>query len=171
MAFVAISSNAQHLSFMGVPMGGNLQTFIQSLKNKGLRIKYSGSHIDEDWVNMTGDFWQFNDVTILIKAPYIDKGVTSVTVQFARANRSTFSQLIQSLDKKYGKHTIERNVIGQGDTKYYWCTQSGNVEIWQTKYSKDDGKCNIEISYYDFPLVKREKEKNAARTKARANDL
>lgn len=172
LSIITLSLSAQHMTFMGVSMGKDIQSFTSQLSNKGLWVVADGSHDDDYWVTMDGDFWDFEGVSVLIKAPFVDGGVSIVTVWNARGNRTTTKKLVASLDNKYGNHTMEHDVIARGDTKYKWHTQKGDVELLHTKYyDNGDGKCNIEISYIDYPQVRRKQQSQTERTRARANDL
>lgn len=172
LSIITLSLSAQHMTFMGVSMGKDIQSFTSQLSNKGLWVVADGTHDNEYWVTMNGDFWEFEGVSVLVKAPFVDGGVSIVSVWDARGNRTTTKNLITSLDSKSGKHTIERDVIIRGDTKCKWHTNKGDVELWHTKYyDEGDGKCNIEISYIDYPQVNRKQLNQTERTRARANDL
>ena len=171
LSLVSITGNAQHLQFMGVSMGGDIRSFTQSLTSKGMTKLYSGTHPEEEWVTMSGDFWMFENVDLLIQAPYADSGTTFVNVSSIRATKSIYTNLISSLDKKYGKHIVKVNQQYSGDQTCIWKTSKGNIEVWRSKYSSDDSKCNVEINYIDYPKVKREKTSANVKVKARANDL
>lgn len=170
LVLVSITAKAQHLQFMGVSMGGDIHTFAQSLTSKGMTKLYSGTHPDEEWVTMSGDFWMFDNVDLVIQAPYADNGTTFVEVSSIRTNKSAYANLLASLDKKYGKHIVKANVRYSGDQKCIWQTSKGNVEVWRSQYSTEDSKCNVEIDYLDYPRIRREKSSNNAKV-ARANDL
>ncbi len=169
-AIVMLQLNAQHLQFMGVTMGGDIRDFAQSLTKKGLSINYSGTHPDEEWITMSGDFWLFNCAYVLIQAPYADNGTTFVQVS-ARANKSTYTKLINSLDRKYGRHTTQSDVRGYGDLKCIWRTNKGNITLWRSQFWSNDAKYNLELEYLDYPRVKRARARARARSKARINDL
>lgn len=173
LSSVSFSMYAQkHLTFMGVPMGQNINTFTEKLIEQGLTIYNSGSHLfgneeDEDWVTLSGPFWYFDSTdNILVKAPYIDKGVSSVLVM-ARANHQTYQKLISTLNTKYGKHQRSINVQFKGDAQYIWITSKGNIEVWRSAFAEDDAQCNVEITYKDYPLVNRTAKKKSKRS----NDL
>lgn len=170
---IAFNMYAQkHLSFMGVPMGQNINIFTERLIERGLTIYNSGSHLfgdeeDEDWATFSGPFWNFDCTdNILVKAPYVDKGVSSVLVM-ARANRPTFQNLISALNTKYGKYHRLINVRFKGEAQYIWITSKGNIEVWRSAFAEDDAQCNIEITYKDYLLVNR----IAKKKRKRSNDL
>lgn len=153
----------QHLTFMEIQMGGNFDTFIQSMIGKDLQVSHKGSHLygtddDEDWCYLSGQFWKFGGVDILVKAPYIDGGVTFVNVSSCRADKETYNLLISQMNRKYGRQITNLNVRYTNDRECIWKTSKGNVIVWRSMFSTDDMKCNIEIEYQDFPYVKR-KEK------------
>lgn len=162
----------QHLSFMGVQMGQDIDSFVNGLVKKGLYINNKGKHIygtddDGNWATLSGAFWYFDDTdNILVKAPYIDKGVSFVQVM-VRANRQTYQKLISALSAKYGKYRRSTNVQFNGDVKCSWITSKGNIEVWRSVFAKDDAQCNLEITYKDYLLVNRAKNKK----NRRSNDL
>ena len=177
---IGLSSNAQsHMKFLGITMGGSITPFTDEMITKGYSPLYSGVYpqsksVDAcSWQNFKGDFWEFENATILVRSYQKDRGVSFVEVQLVRSSRNQFTRLISSTDKKYGKHTII-DEISFGAVMYTWHTPSGNVEIWRSKFSEEDGKCNLTITYKDFTLVKREAQIDADKEKNRAvhnNDL
>lgn len=162
----------RHLSFMGVQMGQDIKYFTDRLTEKGLNICYSGTHLygnneNEYWTTLSGAFWEFDFVdNILVKAPFIDKGVTLVQVM-VRVNNNTYKRLISALDLKYGHHQRNTNIQYSNDVQCVWITSKGNIEVWRSKFSEEDTQCNLEITYKDFLLVQRVTNKR----KARSNDL
>lgn len=61
----------QHLSFMGIRMGGNINDFTRALQAKNVTVTYSGTHDygtddDEYWCSLNGDFWMFQNAYILV---------------------------------------------------------------------------------------------------------
>lgn len=173
ISFVTEAQN--HLKFMNVPIGGNINTFINSLKQKGFRLDYSGSHSDlnnvayEDWASLSGAFWEFDWVDVLVQAPYADGGVSFVQVcgNGTRSNRTQFNKLLSSLDRKYGKHKSESNSKFAGDMLYIWNLTSGTVKLWRSQFSSEDAHCNVEITYQDKTRVGRSNN----RKRSHGNDL
>ena len=166
----------QHLSFMGIRMGGNIYNFTKALQVKNFTVISSGTHDygtddDEYWYSLEGDFWMFQNAYILVKAPYIDHGVTCVNVEAIRGSKSTFNSLIGQIDRKYGKHSVVAGGMSLYSYKYIWKTSRGSIFVSRTKFSKNDGKCNMSIEYLDYPYVKRKAQAFVRRRNAHRNDL
>lgn len=166
----------QHLSFMGIRMGGNINDFTRALQAKNVTVTYSGTHDygtddDEYWCSLNGDFWMFQNAYILVRAPYIDHGVSSVNVESIRDTKATFNNLIAQMDKKYGKHSVATGNHSPYSYKYTWKLSRGNIIVSRTQFSQYDGKCNLSIEYLDFPYVKRKSQSYVKRRNAHKNDL
>ena len=175
--FCSFFTEAQnHLKFMGISMGGDINSFVNSLVQKGFRVDYTGKHRDwnnvayEDWATLSGPFWDFDWVDIVVQAPYEDGGVSYVEVNGngTRSNREQFERLIKSLDKKYGRHKVQRDHIAAGDYLYTWNLSNGTIQVWKSVgYNSEDGKCNLDIRYNDKPRMQRKVSKK----RKHANDL
>ena len=126
-------TSAQHLAFMGIPMGQPLGIFSKSLKQKGFYREYSAiSSVQE----FTGDFWKFKNVHVFVAS---DNGlVFHVDVSTRKAYPlSTYNNLVNSFTQKYGKCTAKKGYT------YTWKVKGGEI---QTFYF--DNK-NISIAYED----------------------
>ena len=126
-------TSAQHLAFIGIPMGQPMGTFCQSLKQKGF---YKEFNVINSVQEFTGDFWKFKNVRVYVMS---DNGlVSNVTVSARQAYPlSTYNNLVNSFTQKYGKCTAKKGYT------YTWKVKGGEI---QTFYF--DNK-NISIDYTD----------------------
>lgn len=179
LSIYSIGFSQNHMKFIGIPMGGAITPFTDEMIAKGFTPYRSGTinYAQPDdpccWQNFTGDFWEFNNVFVLVRSYLNDKGVSFVEVQFAYANRERFNRLISTMDKKYGKHSYIENESEWG-TYYIWKLAQGRVEICRTKFDYEDNKCELTITYKDYTLAKREDLNKTSIEKKKAshqNDL
>lgn len=106
----AIASYAQeHMTFKGVPMDCDMETFASKLEVKGFtRIPFGKNHIGRDMVALIGNFAGVDKCCIAIQGTPISKKVWRVGVLFPIedswvALKSRYESLKNSYTKKYGK--------------------------------------------------------------------
>lgn len=124
---------AYSITFMGASLGSDPTTFSNILKNKGCKYvskNYGSSGYTETY---KGDFWQFSNATININ---VSGGrVVSVGVRYDYASRA--SQLVNELDKKYGKHSGRDNydpILGYMGQTCYWYLSDGSITVtWDSQ--------------------------------------
>ncbi len=133
-AICVINLCAQHIKFMGIPLGQPLSVIHQQLKQKGFvyemnTVLYSA---------YKGDFWKYRNVGLTAQ---IEGGIVTSIMVDIDAPKSTpgihFNELVGSMNKKYGKYYIKRN-----NTNYIWKVIGGCINVW--KMDK-----HFLISYYD----------------------
>lgn len=113
---MAAFAQEEHMTFMGIPMNGPVNSFVQKLQKKGM------THFDkrEGTIGLKGRFATYNDCTIIV---YENKGnVSSVAVMFPEQNSwnsvtNRYYSLQSMLVEKYGTpKTIE--YFSNGDPGY-----------------------------------------------------
>ena len=126
-------TSAQHLAFMGIPMGQPMGTFCQSLKQKGFYKEHNYINSMQEFI---GDFWKFKNVRVYVAS---DNGlVYHVTVSTHKAYPlSTYNNLVNSFTQKYGKCTAKKGYT------YTWKVKGGEI---LTFYLNNK---NISIDYTD----------------------
>jgi hypothetical protein len=105
MLLCAISicvSAQEHLTFKGIPIEGNLTTFVEKLKANGFKL----TEMDGDGAIMEG-YFSGDTRTILIYASKISKKVYQVIAILEKSNswstlKSTYDEFKSSLTTKYG---------------------------------------------------------------------
>lgn len=104
LCVISISVSAQeHLTFKGIPIDGNLNSFVEKLKAKG----FSQIVVNSDGAMMEGEFGG-NICKTGIYVTRTSKKVHTVIVQVAESNswftlESTYNEYKSSLATKYGK--------------------------------------------------------------------
>ena len=137
--------DAKHLKFMGIPITGNLTEMTDALNAKGLVIQNDVKDIPGfDAIKMHGKFWEYTDADVIVRYSNEFQCVTSVVVSIENAAGSC-TDLIQSLDKKYGKHNFEKDGYWE---KYFWADEFGTIEVDYISYPK---KKYIMLIYKDYP--------------------
>lgn len=122
----------EHFSFLGVPITGDMKTFVKKLEGKGFCHEAS-----KGWFHgmktkyLYGNFWMFPDCDIVIRQPNKYDNVTSIYVH-PKNNFLLLNQLISVLDQKYGHHTENRSDTDVNALTYNWDTPKGSVEIFGT---------------------------------------
>lgn len=124
---------AQHIKFMGIPLGQPVGTFCQSLKQKGFYKEYNYINSVQ---HFAGDFWKFKNVHVSVMS---DNGlVFNVNVSARKAYPlSTYNNLVNSFTQKYGKCTAKKGYT------YTWKVKGGEI---LTFYLNNK---NISIDYTD----------------------
>jgi len=158
------------MTFMGVNMGQKLNSFCEQMKQKGLNQLYTGTNVYGDWATFSGTFWEYDNVTFLVRQSPSFSTVTEITIYDIRTNQVGYDRLVSNLSKKYGRYVV-KNASTLYAKSCEWNTQKGSITVSRTRYSKDDYKCGIEIVYTDRSLVQRNKANNKIKSKQHSNDL
>ena len=117
MTCVFANTFAQHIDFMGIPLGQPMKTFDRSLRAKGFTS--DGESRVPNLHHYKGEFWRY-EITYLIVEE--ENGRASrVVVAPLRSNISDLNSLVNSLTKKYGRYTTKN-----GD-EYVWKLRGGEI--------------------------------------------
>ncbi len=96
---LSIVSYAQHMTFMGIPINGNIDTFTAKLKGKGLKISKMNSSIGAGLRAFCGKYYGGYREPILVAYSPKSKTVFSVMVVFD--GEFYYEDLKGNLSKKY----------------------------------------------------------------------
>lgn len=177
----AINISAQHLNFMGIPMGSHINTFSKSLESKGFKLAtgtgmnypnfyyYSGVFAGERvglTVIVTPSTKKVSDVGVIF-ADYIHykSGLNSsygVGVSLDKIN-ILFNDLSRDLTKKYGV-PIESEKDDPMIKKSHWFrTNEGDIHL-HIEYIEEKNIVRVSLSYTD-------KSTDKLNSQERLNDL
>lgn len=161
-----------HLDFLGIPITGELGTFVSKIlkTDRGFSIyKANRANDFEGFTSTTlkgGRFWKFQDCTIHVRYHNEMGFVSSVIVNYNvnRGEESFYDDIVLSYDKKYGDHTETND---NGWIKNIWLVDKGRIVVSCYKAGSFIG-----IRYEDFPeaLIETEKEINKMRYKGHSED-
>lgn len=115
MTSIFVSTLAQHIEFIGIPLGQPTGVFCNSLKQKGFNRNYYFKQ-----PTFSGDFWKFKNVEVDVIS---DNGlVCCVSVSTSEDYPlSTYNNLVNSFTKKYGKYTTKEGY------DYTWKVKGGEI--------------------------------------------
>ena len=119
----------KHLTFLEIPIAGNISYFKNKLQEKGFKD------------NSSEDFYYFNgkidnsDVDVALSTTPISKSVYMVSVLFTErpdtsSLKSEYNNLVKTLTIKYGKPTSIRTKIGVYNSDKFtteWITKEGTI--------------------------------------------
>ena len=94
----------EHLLFIGIPIQGSIDNFIELLKDKGFKKTSSPYSFDGMEVkSVRGTFWKFPNCIISVRAFDNTDNVSSVYIH-PKSNYLLKDELIDSYDAKFGNH-------------------------------------------------------------------
>lgn len=112
---------AQHVTFLGIPLGQSQEVIDRALKKKGFKYTqeaYEPAHMYE------GAFWIYSNVSVLART---HRGKVTEIIVHPLDSYVNPQLLIKNLNKKYGKYkSIEKNAI---TTSYNWSLRYGNIQV------------------------------------------
>ncbi len=115
--FVFANTFAQHIDFLGIPLGQPMKAFDRSIQAKG--FARNGESQVPNLHHYKGKFWRF-EITYLIVEE--ENGRASrVTVAPLRSDISDLNSLVNSLIKKYGRYTQKEG------NEYVWKLRGGEI--------------------------------------------
>lgn len=141
---VLLSQAQEHLRFMDIPLGGNIEQYAERLSNeKGFEIVDTCDYKDPNF-NMTvkmlrGQFESFDTCVVLLRQIEGVKGVSSVLVvaDTTMYAYDVFEKILKQYDKKYGER------------KGYWGNDKWNLKEGRILASLQDGLYGL--VYMDKP--------------------
>ena len=147
--FCAFNIYGQHISFMGVQLGQSESVIDRMLRQKGFRYVGVNNVVGTRMYN--GKFWKFEDTTINTE---VESGkVTGILVgpSYKLYTRvSDYNNLVQNLNKKYGKGHPISNFFKYSDiarnSGLYWKISGGYIVAYYTTYTKTH---EIKLYYLD----------------------
>ena len=127
--------SAQHIKFLGIPLGQSLSVFNQQLKQKGFIQEFYGIST----IMYSGTFWK-SQADVLV---YSERGnVVKIDVKMPASTNNPgigYNELISSMTKKYGKCYERKN------HHYTWKVNGGAICV---DYTYFQGRV-YQIQYYD----------------------
>ena len=117
MTCVFANTHAQHIEFLGIPLGQSFETFDRSLRGKG--FVSGGESQVPNLHHYNGKFWRFDIAYLVVEEE--NGRVTRVCITPLRSDLNKFNSLVNSLTKKYGKYSRK-----EGD-EYDWKIRGGEV--------------------------------------------
>lgn len=160
-----VTTYAQHLSFMGVPIDGSRSRFVSELRCKKRLQK--ADFYSKGYPLLTGEFAGY-DVTILPLA-YDNNKVWTVAVDFGATMsweylKYQFYDIVGKLTEKYGSPALIKREnpepYTEGSHKEFEGVTRGVVD-WRAEYHLDNGRiviyfvrknndgCSVQMSYTD----------------------
>ena len=145
LAFTTIIAMAQngssHLPFMGIPLDGNFNSFVQKLKTKGFQLQEKHG----SYVIMTGVF-SGNNVELRVFSTPKSNIACGVSVVYPASDNYQFmyekySSIKQNLIRKYGQGVSEGTGIG-------WPLQNGDI-LLELESNPQYGLHRIKLLYSD----------------------
>ena len=162
--FLCVFANlyAQHINFMGIPLGQTKDVTDHLLRQNGFKYEgYSGNG-----PLYKGDFWIYNGIRLRLTVE--GRFVTAITVEILDKKykkKEEFNKLVNNLNSKYGKIYSKKN-ISQYFYFYYWKVKGGfiSADYFLNEYKNFEG---FSLSYIDYtnktfekPVVVKKRNKN-----------
>ncbi len=146
---ISAQTEAEHLTFKGVPIDGTLSEYVAKMKNAGFR--YIGA--EDGTAILQGDFAGFKDCTIGVSTLKSLNIVNQIAVIFpARKDWSSlennYEHLKSMLTQKYGDPA---DVVEKFQSKYVDSNDDKLIELmmdrctWYTSYKTNNGKITLSI--------------------------
>lgn len=138
-----------HLAFLGQPITGDMKAFVTTLEDKGFTVESGRGWFPKMKCKyLRGDFWNFQDCDIVVRRPKKWKNVTSVYVH-PRNNFLLLNELIDVLDRKYGRHEECYSDVDVNALTYTWNMPEGAIQIFGTVVYEQ----SFDILYRDYTEV------------------
>lgn len=177
MLYSVSVTSAQHLSFMGIQLGHDEKTFIQSIKAKGFKFHMNHFAVGNVY---KGDFWKFMDCSLCYFKGYdFETGshyIESVHIIASKqdvpeVSPALYRQLVNSFDSKYGRHHNVAEYMSKYSEGYMWIRPEGFI-VTELDYKSIEG-LTISIDYLDnsCPNAKEARERIKKREKKPARAL
>ncbi len=162
---ISLSLSAQHMSFMGIPMGTHINTFKQSILSKGFKPTSSEA---PNMYCFNGGTFSGNNVTLNVQVTPKTKKVYGVYAVFTdffhfksgynprygsgvsmKLLYDVFDDLSTKLTKKYGNYFS----YNPNDSQYYkwnyWTCKGGNISLVIVNYDDTPDCVRMFIHYTD----------------------
>jgi len=163
MAIASFGQGKGHLTFKGVAIDGDLNSFVQKLQNKGLALQSR----DGKRAYLKGDFAGYKDCTIYVYTLIGFDLVNNITVRFPVREdwtglMSDYNNLYDMLKTKYGKpveehkefkgfsdsETIKFFRVRKGESNYNACFKTANGGI-VLALDHNEMECFVSLKYLD----------------------
>ena len=148
--FVMAQTSNNHLTFMGIPITGTLESFAQKMEAKGFKKKYSNKRI----IGLEGEFAGYSGCKITVFKMLNRNIVRKVVVSFPTVSSWTrlekeYNQFKDMLTNKYGEPTSHSEIFKEGastfnDDAKMSSLKEGNGAYWSA-WKVDNGTIYMEI--------------------------
>lgn len=139
----------EHLSFIGIPIQGSMNNFIELLKCKGFKRASSPYSFDGmETRSVKGTFWKFPNCIITVRCLDNSSNVSSVYIH-PKSNYLLKDELIDSYDARYGKHVLYQSYTDNQNVAYIWSIPEGQI----TLYGRAIYGQSFNILYQDYTEV------------------
>jgi len=162
ISFITLSMSAQHISFMGIPLGTHINTFRQSILPK--RFKATSAAAPNTYC-FEGGFSGYNVTLNVLVTPKTKKvykvyGVFTDVIHCKSGNdyrcttsmdgvNNAFKDLCQKLTRKYGSYYP----FNPNDAQYYkwynWDAKGGNIDLSIVCFNDQPDYVKLIICYND----------------------
>lgn len=143
----AVQEVNNHIEFMGVRLGEDLDETIELFKEKGFYPDEHGKNPKGQ--GFYGKYWKFNKVHLYLYAPTEIGKVVEASLSI-ESQLFYYEELVSSLDEKYGSHRTKKTLI---NVELYWDLPNGNRIVLE-KYSSF-----ISLKYQDYLKAQQDKQK------------
>ena len=139
----------EHLSFIGIPLKGSIEHFVELMKEKGFKRSSSPYSFDGmEVASVKGSFWKFPNCIISARTFSNVNNVSSVYIH-PKSNYLLMDELIDSYDAKYGKHVFYQSYADSQNIAYIWTVPQGQITI----YGRAIYGQSFNILYQDYTEV------------------
>ena len=163
--FISLSAYSQEqFSFLGVPMTGTLDEYVNKLcKEKGLINEGKSAYMGEPYYTLRGAFWKFYNCDISVygdRFSNVSKAI--VTIRDLKPYRTTLklTDLVDNYDLKYGTHRVEY----ENKTPIYIWEAKGGIIRFRINYIPDIlDSLRIDYIVCDTDALKRQRAEERKR--------
>ena len=145
-------TDSSHLTFMGIPIDGPLDAFVQKLKQKGCSPQYTQDGV----IALSGDFASYKNCRIIVVSKIPKQTVYGITVFLPAQNTwsnlsSSYFSLKEMLSQKYGDptestETFQSYVQPEDDRTKMRYVKTDRCE-YNTLFETPYGKIKLWIAY------------------------
>lgn len=151
--FVSLNLSAQHLSFKGVPIDGNITEFVSKMKAQGYVTHELNGQVGNNTYILKGQFAGMSDCTILILYSTLTKTVCKVVVSSDdytswSSVKNQYTTLSEAFSKKYTQTTDFCEFVSpyyEGDGYEFLALDSGKG-MCASLYEAEGGTIVLEIT-------------------------
>ena len=171
--FCMIVQGQTHMKFMGIPLNGNVESFTQKLKAKGLTCDVAKTKASPSGVKIYKGLFMGEDSEFMIFFNPKDKNVFAVEVSLDYSSlelaKTLFANILKQLKEKYSKAVVDVLKDSDGNAEGFQFYVSDAEEkkmlgIIMQKLIRPDGilqrKYLISLFYGDVENFKKSENKN-----------
>lgn len=115
----------EHLTFLDIPIQGDLKVFVNNLKAKGFNPIRSYKYNGYTTKSVNGHFWEFPSCDVSVRC-HNELGTVSSICLVPQCNNYLMWDMVNAFDRKYGEHLTDE----QGhDICFTWTLTNGVIQI------------------------------------------